>query len=252
MSKYKKLLPDRTLYFDIETMPCVGVFWRPGYNITVHPEAILRPSWASLIQYKWKDDKEVKVIKLTKQELIEGNDKSLWERFIPIYNSADLVVTQNGKRFDVPWLKYRAMIHGLTPVKPLKQVDTKVEWAREFASPSNKLDYMGKVLGFGGKDVMNFNDWLELMKGNMVYYRKMIHYGAKDVILLQQVHKRSFDYLPSPAIVKAGTCPGCLSKKVVKNGTRRFANGWKQHQMCKGCGRSSYYEIKLDKHLGRR
>jgi len=242
-NKYDDVLPEKTLYFDIETMPCVALVWRPGYNIFVSSEAVLRPSWACLIQYKWKNEDKVHILSLTRDELLAGDDKHIWEAFIPVYNSANLVVTQNGKRFDVPWLQYRAMVHKLPSPLEQPQVDIKEQWARKFASPSNKLDWMGNTLFGQGKDPMSFGDWLAIHHGDMRAYKKMVTYGAKDVTLLQEVHKRCFPYLPRPPLVSPNMCPHCGSDKMYKNGTRISSMGRKQRQLCLKCGTASHYFI---------
>lgn len=45
---------------------------------------------------------------------------SLWD----LINKADIVVTHNGNRFDIPRINSRFIIHDLPPTKPYFSIDT--------------------------------------------------------------------------------------------------------------------------------
>jgi DNA polymerase III epsilon subunit-like protein len=71
--------------------------------------------------------------------------------FLKVMAQADEIVAHNGDRFDLKWLRTRALLHGLDVMPSPKTIDT-LKWAkRYFNFNSNKLDYIAKYLGVGQK-----------------------------------------------------------------------------------------------------
>jgi DNA polymerase III epsilon subunit-like protein len=153
-------------------------------------------------------------------------------------------VAHNGDGFDLPWLKTRCIFHGLPTFPTYKTVDT-LQWARrKFYFNSNRLDYIAKFLGLGGKIKTEFGLWKKIvLHRDAAALKQMADYCKRDVALLQQVYARIAPHVPckTHAGVSMGrdkwSCARCGGKRVKKKMTRITALGTKQHQMqCNDCG----------------
>lgn len=94
----------------------------------------------------------------------------------------------NCKKFDVPKMNSRFIIHGLPPCSPYKQVDTKEISAKVFGFSSNKLDALATYFGFPNKDETDFDLWKRCLEGDenaLIYMEK---YNKKDVQILEKVY----------------------------------------------------------------
>ena len=240
----------KRLFWDIETSPNICLSWRIGYKINIDHDNLLKERAIICIGYKWQDEPSAKIICWDKAQ----DDKAMLKEFLVIANEADEMVAHNGDSFDLPWIKTRCIFHGL-PCDPLiKTVDT-LQWARrKFLFNSNKMDYIAKFLGLGGKIKTEFGLWKEVIKGDPAALKRMMEYCRKDVELLEQVWERMEKQVrhKTHAGVMSGldkwTCPSCASEKIrVGRGHRVTAAGTVQHQMqCQDCGRS--YSINSKAH----
>ena len=137
----------RVLIYDIETSPNIGWFWRAGYKQNIGPHQILKERAIICVSYKWLDEDQVYNLSWD----INQDDKFLLEQFIEVLNEADLIVAHNGDRFDLKWIKTRALFHGLKMLIDYPQFDTLKVAKKKFYFNSNRLDYISKFLGFEGK-----------------------------------------------------------------------------------------------------
>ena len=234
----------KRLYLDLETSPNVVLSWRVGYDLRIDCDNIIKERAIICAGYKWEDDKEARIITWDKKQ----DDKELLKQVIAIAATADEIVMHNGDKFDWPWVMARAIFHGLR-VPPVKTVDT-LQWARrKFNFNSNKLDYIAKYLGIGGKIKTEFGLWKEIcLNACPKSLRIMSDYCKRDVELLQRVHERLAEFVPAKthAGVVMGrpswTCPHDGSMHVKANKKRVTAGGVIQYQMqCQDCG--AYYSI---------
>lgn len=244
MTKQTKV---RRMIADIETSPNIGMFWKSGYKLNIGPESIISERKIICICWKWEGQSIDHSLTWDKNQ----DDKDMLRRFIEEAASADEIVGHNGDSFDWPWIRTRALIHGLTPIPSWKTIDT-LQWARRyFYFNSNKLDYLGKVLGHGQKIKTEYGLWkrivLERCPKAMAY---MVKYCSQDVRLLEKVWT-SLRFCVSPKThsgVVAGldkwTCPHCASTNVHKDKTRVSAQGTITHQMqCSSVGCGSYFNL---------
>src|SRR5260221_487937 len=107
----------KRLFIDIETSPCIGSFWRPGYNINLSHKNIEVQARIITAAYKWGHEKKVHTLRwsnLKKGKPFSQSDQSIVEAIVPIMNNADEIVAHYGDGFDVPWIRTRAMYHGFT------------------------------------------------------------------------------------------------------------------------------------------
>jgi hypothetical protein len=224
----------KRLFADIETSPNIVFSWRTGYKINLSHENIIHERKIICIGYKWEGEKKVTVLRWDSEQ----NDEMMLRQFIKIAEEADEIVGQNLDSFDIPWVRTRCLILGLPHFPPVKTLDT-LQWARKYYYfNSNKLDYLAKVLGFGGKLRTDYELWKNIVlhkcEKSLNYMTK---YCAMDIIRLEQVyHKLKFC---TPSKTHAGvlggrddwSCPRTGSTDVIKSKTVVTARGTVQHQM---------------------
>lgn len=224
----------RRLFWDIETSPNIVLSWRIGYKINISHDNILSERKIICIGYKWEGEENVTVLHWDENQ----DDKAMLVKFLAIANEADELIAHNGDSFDMPWFKTRCIFHGLNTLPDYKTVDT-LQWARrKFLFNSNKMDYIAKYLGFGGKIHTEFNLWKDIVLNKCPKAMElMVKYCAKDVILLEKVWAK-LRLLVQPkthAGVKNGkakfTCVHCGSDHIHKSKTIITARGTINHQM---------------------
>lgn len=234
----------KRLYFDAETSPNVGTFWKAGYKQRIDYQNIIDERKLICVSYKWHDSDEVKTLDWGKKQ----DDKSIVKKFWKVVEKADEIIAHNGDRFDIKWLRTRAIYHGLPFPAQLNTVDT-LKWARgNFYFNSNRLDYIGHFLGVGEKINTSPGLWTRVCAGDQDALREMIEYCEEDVRLLQRVHEKMINYTPQKtnfAVLSGGdrwNCPECGSTHVICNNTRTTAAGTVKCQYhCKSC--KKYYTV---------
>jgi hypothetical protein len=237
--------PVRRLLLDIETSPNIGLFWRAGFKLNIGPENIIKERAIICAAYKWSDDAKVHVLTWD----TEQDDKSLLAALIPVIAQADEIIYHNGDRFDMPWIRTRSLYHGLPPIPDVRGVDT-LKWARsKFYFNSNKLDYIAKFMGIGGKIKTEFGLWKDVvLKKDATALKKMADYCRYDVVLLEKVWARLAALMPAKThagVLSGGDkwqCPRTGSTDVKLSKTLVTAAGTVKYQMqSKSTG--SYYSI---------
>jgi len=229
----------KRLFFDIETSPNIGFFWQAGYKLNIPHSNIIREKAIICVSYKWENEDKVYNISWDK-----GCDKKLVEEFSKILFEADEVVAHYGDRFDIPWLRGRALYHQLPFPTYLKSLDTKAKAYSHFKLNSNSLDYLAKYLNVGGKiEDGGFSNWVKIVMDNdKEALDIMLKYCDNDVIILEDVFHKMENYIKLNTHVGAAlgnsksTCPKCGDKKVTYHKPYITANGTVQRIMKCECG----------------
>ena len=160
-----------------------------------------------------------------------------------VLRGADIVIAHNLKAFDLKKFNARLIYHKLQPLPPFLLVDTLTEARRVAKFTSNRLDYLGKFLGFGGKIHTTQDLWYAVMDGDAVAVKSMVKYCKQDVKLLEDVYLRLRPYMKShPHLgvfegkAKEGSCPHCGHDKLTISKYRYTAAGLPRVQkICKKC-----------------
>jgi DNA polymerase III epsilon subunit-like protein len=186
----------RVLIYDIETSPNIGWFWRAGYKLNIPATNITKERAVICVSYKWLGEDQVYNLSWDKNQ----DDKFLIEQFIEVLNEADLIVAHNGDRFDLKWLKTRALFHRLPMLPNYKQFDTLKVAKSKLLFNSNRLDYIAKFLGHEGKNSTTIDLWMDIMfKKCKVAMNTMLDYCDEDVRQLEKVYKE-LRYLDNPRL----------------------------------------------------
>lgn len=190
-----KARTPKILIYDIETSPNLGWFWRAGYKQNISHDQIVKERGIICVSYKWLGEDEVYNLTWDKDQ----NDYFLVEQFVEVLNEADLIVAHNGDRFDIKWLKTRALYHRIPMLPNYKQFDTlKVAKSKLYLN-SNRLDYISKFLGHEGKIKTSIDLWLDIIfKNDREALNKMLEYCDEDVRQLEKVYNE-LKYLDNPS-----------------------------------------------------
>lgn len=235
----------KILFYDIESLPNKGYIWNTRDPVGIHmiqqPEAILT------IGYKWAGKPgDVLVAKKPYQ------DKDILAEFLEIWAQADYVVGHYSDKFDQKYIAYRLLVNGLPPLPEVRAIDTYKLAKKHFKFTSNRLDYIGKLLGVGRKNPMSWADWENCAAGDLKAIKKMAKYNYQDVALLEKIFFTMLPHTPSCVLnhnlftdQPAYVCPGCGSQHVQRRGTLINKTCTKIRLQCRACGQWS--SIKKDK-----
>ena len=242
--------------FDVETLPILAHCWSLWENnISLNQ---IEKDWSILSwSAKWLDAPEEEIMYQDQRGIKDINDdskllKGIWD----LLDEADVVITQNGKRFDVKKLNARFILNGFQPTSSFRHIDTQEIAKRHFAFTSNKLAYMTDKLCVKYKKLTTHGEfvghqlWTECMKGNLDAFNEMEKYNKYDVLSLEELYKKLIPWdgnrinfnLYSDSL--EAECK-CGSKEFAKNGFV-FTNTAKfQRLKCKSCGCGSRENINL-------
>lgn len=188
---FPSVLPQpKVLFLDIETAPIVAYVWglwknNVGLNQIQQDWHLL--SWSA----KWLNDDKIYYEDQRKAKNIE-DDRKILEGIWKMIDEADIIVTQNGKKFDEKRLNARFIMNGFQPPSSYKHIDTLEIAKRKFGFTSNKLGYMTEKLcdtyvKSGHQKYPGFELWRECMKGNIEAWEEMRTYNEIDVLSLEEL-----------------------------------------------------------------
>jgi DNA polymerase elongation subunit (family B) len=234
-SKFKRL------FFDIETSYNIVKAWRAGYNLNINHDDIIKERAVICICYKWAGESKVHYLHWK-----DGCDKQMLKDFIKIMNSADQVIGHNGDAYDLPWIRTRCIYHGISMFPEYSTLDTLKLAKAGFNFNSNKLDYIAKFLGLGGKvETGGLKLWDQVvLEGDKQALKKMIEYCQHDVTLLEKVYDKLANYTKHKMHVgvllgqSKCSCPECGSSELHSRGKLITAAGTVKRRLhCQDCGR---------------
>ena len=240
----------KILIIDIETSPNLAYVWR-FFKENISAKQVIENSYLMSVAMKWLGEDEVMYF-----ENRSNDDKLLIEKIIYYLDQADVCVAHNGKRFDLPKIRGRALVHGLKPPSPVKIIDTCLIARSQFGFPSNSLEYLSNILDLntkkgGHKKFPGFDLWTQCLKQNDEAWEQMREYNILDIISLEEMYLKMRPWMtthPNVAIstsnnLESPSCPKCASGDVQWRGktyTSTSAFHKFQCNSCGGWGRSRY------------
>ena len=193
LSRYKRAHREKgkriakILLLDIETAPMQVLAWGLFKPYLSHDNILKKGfilSWAA----KWLFSSETKSDVLKTEEAKKGNDKRICESIWNMINDADIIIGHNIRKFDIKWLNAEFILNGIKPPSPYQTIDTLTEARKHFKFPSNRLDYLGKIMVRKEKIETNYKLWKMCMIGDQDALQKMVKYNENDVLLLEDVY----------------------------------------------------------------
>lgn len=218
----------RILAIDIETAPLVAYCWGL-WKQNISYKHIAKHGRTLCFSYRWLDDPNFE----TKGVWINGVEDIKFAH--SLLNEADVVVTYNGTKFDIPVLYSEFLINRITPPSPYINIDLYQTVKKAFRFPSNKMDYVVTRLGYDGKIVHRGMDmWTECMDGNEAAIAEMLEYNIRDVDMLMHLFNSLLPWVTKRIVpMQVGhLCPKCGSDNLRLKGTAR---GYQRYR-CNDCG----------------
>lgn len=237
----------RIVLYDLETMFNVVAAFRLFNEDGIPHRNILQERY--IVSFAWKelDEKTVhatSILDYPDRFAKDRNDDSeVLKKLHEVMSSADVLVAHNGDAYDQKFAETRMVIKGLPTLPPIPSIDTlKIAKAR-FNFNSNRLDYLGQVLGFGHKKSNEEDLWLKVLAGDVKAIRNMVAYNKQDIVLLEQVFRKFQPYMPNYINRQLFTlepgikCPVCGSAHYEHRGFRYAQTKRYRRFQCLDCGK---------------
>lgn len=244
----------RIILWDLETLPDMEEAMKVWTGLGNYPGLTLKASISSIICFGYKvygKDHPVKCVNAwdfkTRWKRNVNDDYMVVKTAYSVLRNADLIVTHNGKKFDVKHLNTRLIKHGFPPLPPVAHVDTCAVSKAKLYMFNNRLNTLGDFLV--GEEKMEHEGWklwVKVRKRNPKAMKTMTAYCKQDVLLLEKVFKRlrahskeipNFNLF---SISERNLCPTC-------GGTRLRSLGWRftktnkyRRYICVDCGAASH------------
>lgn len=244
----------RVLIFDIETAPILGYVWGLWDNNValnqIHSDWYVL-SWSA----KWLGDPANKVMYMDQRDQKDiENDKQVLKGIWKLLDEADVVITQNGKSFDVKKLNARFILQGFQPPSSYRHIDTLRIAKKHFGFTSNKLEYMTKKLctkytKLSHAKFSGFELWKQCLSGNQDAWKEMELYNKHDVLSLEELYQKLSPWdnsinLNTYSHSMQHVC-SCGSTEHSRNGYKYTNSGKYQRNKCKKCGAESVDKLNL-------
>jgi len=238
----------KILFLDVETSPCKAYAWGL-WDQNIGLEQIIQDSYMLSWSAKWQGETKVMSDGLINYKSVYKKDptdehclaKSIWK----LMDEADIVVGHNGDNFDIKWLNTVFLRNGLQPPSSYKSVDTLKESRGNFYQLSHRLNFLCQRLSIGHKlKHEGFELWKKCMDGDVKAWKRMIHYNAKDVVLLEELYDLIKPFMknhPNLALYTESedtTCPTCQGTSFRKKGYAYTQNNKYQRWVCNNCGKN--------------
>jgi|SRR5579872_110331 len=239
----------RVLVFDIETAPMTAYIWALKDQYVDVKQ--LKTDWYVLAWgAKWLGDPPSKVIYRDQRNAAKiENDKPLLLELWKLLDEADVVITQNGEKFDSPRLNARFMLHGMKPPRPYRHIDTFRLVKKVAAFTSNGLEYLTKKFcvkykKLSHKKFPGLSLWTECIAGNKRAWEEMKRYNIHDVLSTEEFYMKirawAPESMPTPFLAEKVSilCKTCGDKGHMTKQGFSVKNKFKYQQwQCQTCGK---------------
>lgn len=252
----------KILVIDIETAPVEAYVWGLwDQNVGLD---FIKVEWTILsFAAKWLGKKKV-IYSDTggRGKRKVRDDKPLMKKLWDLLDEADIVIAQNGKRFDVKKMNARLIEHGYGPPSPYRVIDTLLVARKYFAFTSQKLAWTSKHLTDEPKEehkeFPGFELWIECLADNPKAWRVMKRYNIRDIHSTEKVYIKMRPWIeqhPNLGVYDESSrpiCPKCGSTHMVKSKHRHSVKqqGMYIQYVCKDCGgyaRGKVMQLPLEK-----
>lgn len=181
-------------YLDLETS-FMQSYHFDIWQINIPMSQVIKQS--HLLSASWAfNDEEVQGVRLTPDDVKTENDLDVVVNLIEAINKSDVIVTFNGKKFDIKKLNTRALYWGLPPVVTPRHIDLMQDAKRLFKFPSNSMQNISQYLGENGKISTGGTRLWQRCAEYENYdvcdaaLQEMLDYNLQDIEATRDLHKR--------------------------------------------------------------
>lgn len=229
---------------DIETAPILGAVWSL-WQQNVGLNQIERDWYILSYAFKWLGDPKSHY-KDKRKSWDNEDDRELLDDLWKFLDEADVIVAQNGVRFDSKKINARFILNGYPPPSPYKIVDTMLQAKACFGFTSNKLEYMTEKLCSAKKlkhnEYPGYELWKACLQGDQKAWRCMKKYNVRDITSMEELYLIMLPWMkghPNYGLYvnpDDPCCNRCGSTNVEKRGSYLTDVGRYQRYRCNGCG----------------
>jgi DNA polymerase elongation subunit (family B) len=230
------------LVLDIECSPITAHVWDVWGKVG-GPTKIVEPQRVMCWAAKWYGRSQPVMFASEYHHGPETMLRSVWE----LVNRADIVVTYNGIRYDIPHLRREWELAGLPIPRPHKDVDLYRVVKQAFKWESNSLNYVASRLGLGSKsDSGGLETWRRCMDGDAAAWEQFKRYNVDDVRLSERLYERLLPHISSHPHVRVGdglSCNRCGGTDLEDSGSYTavvHAYGMWRCRTCGGYSRAGF------------
>ena len=225
------------LYLDIELAPIEAFVWSP-WDQNIAPNQVKR-DW-SILSFAYKAPGASKTAFFsTRGQRDVRKDKSLCRRLYELLNWCDILITHNGKKFDVKKINARLIKHGFPEPSHYAHIDTLQLAKKKFGFTFNSLEHLAKFLGvaakYKSKKFIGQDLWTACLAKNSAAWDEMEKYNKQDILTGLAVYEKLKPWGTGINWVAYGVkC--CKSPHLIKQKRKVVKKGWYQQYQCKSCG----------------
>lgn len=253
VSSLRNIPKPKVLIFDLETSPLRSYTWglwnqNVGLN-QIHGEWFLL-SYAA----KWLGEDEIFYDDM-RGKVDTEDDTHLLDVMWNLLDQADIVITQNGIKFDSKKINARFILNGYKPPSSYKHIDTLQIAKKTFGFTSNKLQWMTDKLNVDFKKLdhgkfFGFNLWKEMLNDNIEAWEECEEYNKYDVWSLEELYLKMAAWDKSHPNFnlyhhESEHICRCGSKDVVRYGYAYTGKSKFQRWRCNDCGAETRDSINL-------
>jgi DNA polymerase elongation subunit (family B) len=236
----------KVLLVDIETSPIISYTWGIwDQNVALNQ---IKEDWY-VLSYgaKWLGEDKI-LYKDSRGSKNISDDSKLLKGIWELLDQADIVITQNGKKFDIKKLNARFIINGFKPPSPFQQIDTLELAKKHFGFTSNKLEYLADKINVKYKKLKHeefsgFELWRQCLAGNLKAWKAMEKYNVYDVLSLEELYNKlspwgkTIDFNLYRVEGTPNSC-NCGSTQFIKKGYNIKTSGKYARYKCAKCGKA--------------
>ena len=240
----KSRIQNSVLVLDIETSLMTAYVFDTGEQYIGHSD--VKDDWYIMAWgAKWAGEPDSNIIY---KSSYTGDDSKILKPLWDLLNEADIVLTQNGTKFDARKINARFMLNGFPPPKPYVHFDTYRLTKKVASFTSHSLEYLSSKFckkhkktshaTYPGKKL-----WVECSKGNRDAWKEMRAYNIADVLSTEELYLKIRAWAPEsmPKIFdvtdKASECGSCGYIGKMRAGKPRVGKTFKYVQnSCPKCG----------------
>lgn len=183
------------------------------------------------------------------------DDSKLLPGLRRLLDEADIIIAQNGKKFDLRKIRARFLMAGIKPPSPVRVIDTKIAVKKVAAVTSTRLEWLAKYLTDTPKSehkkFPGFELWLECLADNPAAWAEMRRYNKIDVVSTEKLYLRLRPWMDDhPNLATYGPtdkpqCIACASENLQPRGQHVTQQNAFNRYVCGDCGKWGHTKASL-------
>lgn len=236
----------KVLLLDIETAPLRSFTWGLWQqNVGLNQ---IDSEWFILsYSAKWLGEPEQNIFYKDLRGIVHlEDDRCILDELWKLLDEAQVIITQNGKKFDSKKINARFIMNGYQPPSPYKHIDTLQIAKAVFGFTSNKLEWMTDKLCTKYKKQKHnkfsgFDLWKGMLDDNIEAWQECEIYNKYDVLSLEELYTKLAPWdktHPNFNLFHEGHTHVCRcgSSDIVEDGFAYTSKSKFQQYRCNSCG----------------